>query len=141
MRVLTIIGLLLAGACMPLPGPQVGSPLTANSGEAPPVRQALPALSTALDIEAAARGLAIARTGCSSCHAIDASGDSPLAVAPPFRDVVKRRSSDDLSLAFERGLVTTHPAMPAYVFRASEIHDLTAYLDALRDGVHPVTRP
>ncbi|WP_425987445.1 c-type cytochrome [Brevundimonas sp. TWP2-3-2] len=76
--------------------------------------------------------------GCASCHAIDATGDSPLVVAPPFREIVRRRGSDDLAAAFEQGLVTTHPAMPPYVFGASQIHDLTAYLDTLRA---PVGRP
>lgn len=94
-----------------------------------------PSLSTAMDVEAAARGATIARASCAGCHAIEAAGDSPMAIAPPFRVMVQRRSSDDLAAAFERGLVTTHPAMPPYVFRANEIHDLTAYLDTLRDGV------
>ena len=80
----------------------------------------------------------MASIGCASCHAIDATGDSPLAIAPPFREIVKRRGSDDLAAAFEQGLVTTHPAMPPYVFGASQIHDLTAYLDTLRA---PVVRP
>lgn len=42
-----------------------------------------------------------------------------------------RRSLDDLETSFAQGLVTTHPAMPPYVFRASEIDDLIAYLDSL----------
>ena len=34
-----------------------------------------------------------------------------------------------------QGLVTTHPAMPPFTFRAGEIDDLIAYLDTLRhDG-------
>lgn len=88
-------------------------------------------LSTSMDLEAASRGRAIAVTGCASCHAIDATGVSAFAAAPPFRDVVRRRSLDDLETAFSVGLVTTHPAMPPYVFRASEIDDLIAYLDTL----------
>ena len=80
----------------------------------------------------------MAIVGCASCHAIDAAGDSPLAIAPPFREIVRRRGSEDLAAAFEQGLVTTHPAMPPYVFGASQIHDLTAYLDTLRA---PVIRP
>jgi mono/diheme cytochrome c family protein len=90
-----------------------------------------PPLSTAVNTEAASRGRAIAVSGCSGCHAIDASGSSTLLAAPPFRDIVDRRSLDDLETSFAQGLVTTHPAMPPYVFRASEIDDLIAYLDSL----------
>ncbi|MBB5747565.1 hypothetical protein GGR13_003193 [Brevundimonas variabilis] len=39
---------------------------------------------------------------------------------------------NDLEAAFAAGLVTTHPAMPPYVFRASEIDDLIAYLGTLK---------
>lgn len=138
MRVATIIGLLLVGACSPLPGPRVASPPSAPRASSTQDNPAVSSLSTALDRESASRGRAMAIVGCASCHAIDAAGDSPLAVAPPFREIVRRRGSDDLAAAFEQGLVTTHPAMPPYVFGASQIHDLTAYLDTLRT---PVGRP
>ena len=92
----------------------------------------LPSLSATMDAEAASRGRAITIIGCASCHAIDATGASPLAAAPPFRDVVHRRSLDDLETAFSTGLVTTHPAMPPYVFRAGEIDDLLAYFETLK---------
>ena len=128
MRPLKIIGILLVGACTPIPGPRV----EATAGPMPV--QTVPSLSTAMDLESASRGRAIALAGCASCHAIDPAGDSPLAIAPPFREIVRRRGSDDLAAAFEQGMVTTHPAMPPYVFRAEEIHDLTAYLNALREG-------
>jgi mono/diheme cytochrome c family protein len=88
-------------------------------------------LSTAMNAEAASRGQAIAVVGCVGCHAINATGPNVLAAAPPFRDIVRRRSLDDLETSFAQGLVTTHPAMPAFVFRASEIDDLIAYLDSL----------
>lgn len=132
MRTFRIIGVLLVGACTPFPGPRV----EATTRPMPiPID---PSLSTAMDGESASRGRAMARFGCASCHAIDSAGDSPLALAPPFREIVRRRGSDDLAAAFEQGLVTTHPVMPPYVFRANEIHDLTAYLDTLRARV---TRP
>lgn len=90
-----------------------------------------PLLSTAMNAEAASRGRAIAVVGCASCHAIDATGPSTFVTAPPFRDIVGKRSLDELETSFAQGLVTTHPAMPAYVFRASEIDDLIAYLESL----------
>ena len=133
MRIVSIIGLLLLGACTPLSEPRVepsSIPITAASPRADP----LSSLSTAMDREAASRGRAMALVGCASCHAIDTEGDSPLAIGPPFREIVQRRSSDDLAAAFEQGLVTAHPTMPLNVFRANEIHDLTAHLNTLRDG-------
>ena len=134
MRVVPIFCLMLVGGCTPLAGPRVEPPASATTRTNPPVAS----LSTALDRESASRGRAMAIVGCASCHAIDASGDSPMAIAPPFRDIVRRRGSEDLSAAFEQGLVTPHPAMPPYVFGASQIHDLTAYLDTLRA---PAARP
>jgi mono/diheme cytochrome c family protein len=131
MRSLKIIGILLVGACTPMPGPRMEA--TAR----PMPDQTVPSLSTAMDLESASRGRAMASIGCASCHAIDPAGDSPLAIAPPFREIVRRRGSDDLAAAFEQGLVTTHPTMPPYVFRAGEIHDLTAYLDTLRADAGP----
>lgn len=128
MRVFKIIGVLVVGACAPVATPQM------EPTASPAAVQSDPSLSTAMNLEAASRGRAIASMGCASCHAIDPAGDSPLAIAPPFREIVQRRGSDDLAAAFEQGLVTPHPAMPLYVFRANEIHDLTAYLNRLRDG-------
>ena len=135
MRAFRIIGCLLVGACTPLPHPRVVPAPIANSTANLTAPRTASSLSTAMDAEAAARGATIARASCAGCHAIEAAGASPMAIAPPFRAIVRHRSSDDLAAAFERGLVTTHPAMPPYVFRANEIHDLTAYLDTLRDGV------
>ena len=100
----------------------------------------LPSLSATMNVEAASRGRAITIIGCASCHAIDAAGSSPFAAAPPFRDVVHRRSLDDLETAFATGLVTTHPAMPPYVFRAGEIDDLLAYFETLKTAPASQTR-
>ena len=88
----------------------------------------------ALDRQAAARGAAIAEGVCASCHAVGSSGVSPYAAAPPFRDVVARRSLDDIETAMAQGLVTTHPAMPPFTFRAGEIDDLIAYLETVRQA-------
>ena len=38
----------------------------------------------------AQRGLALARTNCTKCHAIGKVGDSPMREAPPFRTLHKR---------------------------------------------------
>lgn len=100
-----------------------------------------PSLATAMEWEAASRGRAIALVGCASCHAVDPTGASPYAAAPPFRDIVKHRSLDNIETAMAQGLVTTHPEMPPYTFRASEIDDLIAYLDTLRETGPVNARP
>ncbi len=81
---------------------------------------------------AAARGERIAAVTCASCHAIAGQGTSPLPEATPFREIVRRYPLDRLEEAFAEGLVTGHPAMPPFVFRASEIDDLIAYLETVK---------
>lgn len=82
--------------------------------------------------EAIERGRSLTSTACAGCHATGAAGASPLADASPLREIVQRRPLERLEAGFAEGLVTAHPAMPAYVFRASEIDDLIAYLETLK---------
>ncbi|MBX9460411.1 MAG: cytochrome c [Brevundimonas sp.] len=91
-----------------------------------------PARMSDLTAEAAVRGHDLAARTCASCHAIGHVGASPLAAATPFREVARGRPLDRLETAFAEGLVTSHPAMPAFAFRAGEIDDLMAYLETLR---------
>ncbi|MGZ9098073.1 MAG: c-type cytochrome [Brevundimonas sp.] len=95
-------------------------------------RGARPEASAGYAAEAMERGRLLTSTACAGCHATGATGDSPLADATPLREIVRRYPLDRLEGAFAEGLVTSHPAMPAYVFRASEIDDLIAYLESLR---------
>ncbi|MBI2262729.1 MAG: cytochrome c [Caulobacterales bacterium] len=82
--------------------------------------------------EAAARGQRLAAGTCASCHAVGPVGASPMREATPFREIVHRYPLDHLEEAFAEGLVTGHPAMPLFVFRASEIDDLIAYLETVK---------
>ena len=120
------------------------SALAASSASAASTSASMPRLQAGLRVtaipiqqdlegEAAARGRALAFCSCASCHAIGRSGASPLLAAPPFRDVVRRRSIESLANSFSEGLVTDHGPMPAYTFRAGEIDDLTAYLERLQE--------
>lgn len=84
--------------------------------------------------EAVERGRRLTATACASCHATRATGASPMADATPLREIAHRYPLDQLEEAFAEGLVTSHPAMPPYTFRASEIDDLIAYLETLRAG-------
>ncbi len=102
----------------------------ACAGREPPARFQAGAPDTAG--EAALRGQRLAAQACGGCHAIGITGASPLADATPFREIVRRRSLGELEEGFAAGLVTSHPAMPAFNFRASEIDDLIAYLETLK---------
>ncbi|WP_332638604.1 c-type cytochrome [Brevundimonas sp.] len=75
------------------------------------------------------RGAILVRQNCAGCHAVERSGDSPMAAAPPFRDMGVQYPVQDLQEAFAEGLVTAHPAMPAFQFEPRQIADVIAYLE------------
>ena len=58
-------------------------------------------------------------------------GTSPLAKAPPFREVVTRYPPDSLGEALVEGIVTGHNEMPEFVFTADQASEIIAYLDSL----------
>lgn len=90
------------------------------------VAQALPAHA-----QSAERGVVIARTYCSRCHSIDKLSPSPLAIAPPFRDLKKRYPVETLAESLAEGIVTGHPTMPEYRFEPDQVGDLIAFLKTL----------
>lgn len=77
------------------------------------------------------RGAIFVRQKCAGCHAVERSGDSPMHAAPPFRDMGVLYPVRDLQEAFAEGLVTAHPAMPAFELQPTEIADLIAYLESV----------
>lgn len=81
--------------------------------------------------QSAERGVVIARTYCVRCHSIDKLSPSPLAIAPPFRDLKKRYPVDSLAEALAEGIVTGHPTMPEYRFEPDQVGDLIAFLKTL----------
>ena len=89
---------------------------------------ASPALGQTLPRE---RGQAIAQKQCARCHAIDDASDSPMGLAPPFRDLPKRYPLESLAEAFAEGIVTGHPAMPRFTFEPREIDALLTFIASL----------
>jgi mono/diheme cytochrome c family protein len=79
-----------------------------------------------------AAGRAILAAECNSCHAIDMADESPLAKAPPFRDVVTRYPPENMAEALAEGIVTGHDGMPEFMFEPDEIGSIVAYLEALK---------
>lgn len=105
---------------------------TAQDPAPSPPPDAVPGLTEAVE-----RGRRLADSACASCHAPGPAGASPMAEAPPFREIGRRYPLDQLESAFAEGLVTSHPAMPALNFRASEIDDLIAWFESLQAEPQP----
>jgi mono/diheme cytochrome c family protein len=78
-----------------------------------------------------ARGRAIAEVKCARCHAIGAKGESPMALAPPFRALPERYPVEHLAEALAEGIVVGHPAMPEFTFAPADIDALLTYLQGL----------
>jgi cytochrome c len=79
----------------------------------------------------AQRGRVFVQTHCSSCHATGLTGASPLAIAPPFRELHKRYPVESLAEALAEGIVTGHPTMPEFRLDPGQIADVIAYLKSL----------
>ncbi len=77
------------------------------------------------------RGFTFVKANCSKCHAIGMHGDSPLAVAPPFRTLHRRYPIEDLAESLGEGIVVGHPAMPQFRLDPAEVNDVIAYLKSL----------
>lgn len=69
---------------------------------------------------------------CGTCHAIGRTGDSPLASAPPLRDIPGRYPVEHLEEALAEGIIVAHDApMPAFQMEPQEIADILAYMRTL----------
>lgn len=75
------------------------------------------------------RGAILVRQKCAGCHAVEGAGTSSMVAAPPFRDLGQEYPVQNLQEAFAEGLVTAHPAMPAFQFEPAQIADVIAYLE------------
>jgi mono/diheme cytochrome c family protein len=92
----------------------------------------LAAASSVAHADDIAAGKKLLEDNCSRCHAIGVTGDSPLAKAPPFREVVTRYPPESLGEALVEGIVTGHNEMPEFVFEADQAVEIIAYLDSLK---------
>jgi len=75
-------------------------------------------------------GRELLATNCSGCHATEASGESPHAGAPPFRDLHLRYDVEELEEALVEG-ITAHPDMPVFTFEPDQAASIIAYLKSL----------
>lgn len=81
------------------------------------------------------RGFVFVQTNCSKCHAVGRFGESPLAVAPPFRTLHENYPVEDLAEALAEGIVVGHPSMPQFQLDPAQVDDVIAYLKSLERPV------
>ena len=95
---------------------------------------AAPAFARDPDIQ---KGRTIAERLCARCHDLTAAGQSPLALAPPFRMLPKKYPVEQLAEALAEGIVTGHPDMPEFKFNPREIDALLSFIDSLAVEAKP----
>jgi mono/diheme cytochrome c family protein len=79
-----------------------------------------------------AKGQIVAQRYCSLCHAVDATGESPVAKAPAFRDLHKLIVVQDLEERLMIQMLNQHMDMPKFNLSAEEEDSLIAYLKAIQ---------
>lgn len=85
----------------------------------------------AQEFDPVSEGHALVTMYCTDCHATEATGESPLAIAPKFRDLHLRYDVEFLSEALVEGIVTAHPEMPQFEFDPDQAAAIVAYLKSL----------
>lgn len=79
----------------------------------------------------AGRGKALLQANCGRCHAVGATGKSPLQAATPMRDIYARFAPRELQAELGEGMVSRHRAMPQVDFSDQDVDAILAYLYAL----------
>ncbi|WP_290545976.1 c-type cytochrome [Aestuariivirga sp.] len=93
----------------------------------------LPAVA-AEDPKLVAEGNRLATINCTKCHNIEATGESPLADSPPFREIAKNYDREELIDGFMDGLAVRHPLMPDWDVTQPQAEALTAFVMSLGTG-------
>lgn len=102
--------------------------LAACAGPAPNPGPGFPGAES----EQIAAGNQIANGRCASCHSVGKAGISPLALAPPLRNISARYRLDVLREELQQGLHVGAVDMPKFSFTLAEIDALTAYLASIQ---------
>lgn len=82
----------------------------------------------------AKRGKAILEEKCGRCHAIDATGQSPLKHAPPMRDIYIRHGAQAMQVELAEGMVSKHKEMPQIDFSDEDVDAILSHLYAISNG-------
>lgn len=73
-------------------------------------------------------GRRVADTWCVGCHLVGDENKAPMLDVPPFPDIARQRSADDLR-AF---LAKPHPPMPQFRLTRADIENLVAFIGGLK---------
>ena len=92
------------------------------------------------DGTSASAGKALLEAHCSKCHSITAAGDSPLAKAPPLRQLYLKYPIEQLEEGFAEGMGSRHRDMPQIQFSEDQVEAILTYLGSIT-GVDPRLRP
>lgn len=87
----------------------------------------------AAEAPSARRGGEIVQRQCGGCHAAGRRGASPLSAAPPLRELQRRYEPEALAEALAEGILTGHPAMPAFRFEPHDVRAIILYLNEIQD--------
>lgn len=80
------------------------------------------------------RGARLLQEKCARCHTLARAGESPLAAAPPFREIYDRFAPRDLRAMLLQGMVSRHREMPQVELTQEDADAVLAYLYALAGG-------
>lgn len=86
------------------------------------------AASPALAAGDAAAGRRVADAWCVGCHIVGDENKAPMLDVPPFPEVAKTRSADQVR-AF---LAKPHPAQPLFRLSPTDIENLAAFIAGLK---------
>jgi cytochrome c len=96
------------------------------------VALAAPAAPTWAAEPASGRGEVLVKRHCGGCHAAGRTGASREPAAPPLRELHRRYEPEMLSEALAEGILTGHPAMPAFRFQPKDVRSIILYLNAIQ---------
>ena len=86
-------------------------------------------------------GKALLKELCGRCHAVGRTGNSPNALAPPFRTFSDDKLYDnDFGQRLQDGLTSIHPAMPTFHFSRDDADAAVQYLRAIQVPAAPKAR-
>lgn len=122
---------LVAMACASSPATVTPQPAAAAPAAAP---TAAPAAAAPPAPSLSDQGRAFVTARCSTCHAVERSGDSPVAEAPPFRTLSARYPLENLAEGLAEGLYVGHPVMPEFELTPEEVDAVIAWIGAIQDA-------
>jgi cytochrome c len=89
----------------------------------------------------AAEGKRLLEKTCARCHAIEATGTSPLQQAPPLREVYRKYPAQKLEFEFAEGMGSRHKDMPQVQFSSEQVDAILTYLSDISGEPPPSEQP